>query len=175
MKKFIVKVYIIITLLILILSTITLISFNIADLMKNEEKTIISILNIIENLQENNLENEINNILNKFNLKRKVINKDNTEIFEKSLNIVKNKKESLSYDNKVLYYVKEYDKNIILLYKNFNLSQILIRNGLTCIFIILLIAIILYILLKKYLYKNIILPLEEISKKIQKINTKTKK
>lgn len=174
MKKFIVKVYIIITLLILILSTITLISFNIADLMKNEEKTIISILNIIENLQENNLENEINNILNKFNLKRKVINKDNTEIFEKYSNIVKNKKESLSYDNKVLYYVKEYDKNIILLYKNFNLSQILIRNGLTCIFIILLIAIILYILLKKYLYKNIILPLEEISKEIPKLKNKNK-
>ncbi len=174
MKKFIVKVYIIITLLILILSTITLISFNIADLMKNEEKTIISILNIIENLQENNLGNEINNILNKFNLKRKVINKDNTEIFEKYSNIVKNKKESLSYDNKVLYYVKEYDKNIILLYKNFNLSQILIRNGLTCIFIILLIAIILYILLKKYLYKNIILPLEEISKEIPKLKNKNK-
>ena len=174
MKKFIVKVYIIITLLILILSTITLISFNIADLMKNEEKTIISILNIIENLQENNLENEINNILNKFNLKRKVINKDNTEIIEKYSNIVKNKKESLSYDDKVLYYVKEYDKNIILLYKNFNLSQILIRNGLTCIFIILLIAIILYILLKKYLYKNIILPLEEISKEIPKLKNKNK-
>ena len=48
LKKFILKVYLIITLLILFLSTLFLAFFNIYNLRANEEKDMKKILNIIE-------------------------------------------------------------------------------------------------------------------------------
>ena len=181
MKKFIIKIYLIITLLILFLSTITLISFNIADLIRNEKNNIITALNIIENSYENIEESHINNILNEFNLKIDIMekNKDiNLKKYTGKKEIEKNSNnlyDDFLYNNKNLYYIKEYEQNIIILYKYFNITQILIRDGLICITTILIIAIIIYIFLKKYLYKNIILPLQEISKEIPKLKDKNKR
>ena len=155
MKKFIIKIYLIITLLILFLSTITLISFNIADLIRNEKNNIITALNIIENSYENIEESHINNILNEFNLKIDIMekNKDiNLKKYTGKKEIEKNSNnlyDDFLYNNKNLYYIKEYEQNIIFLYKYFNITQILIRDGLICITIILIIAIIIYIFLKK--------------------------
>ncbi len=183
MKKFILKVYLIITLLILFLSTLFLAFFNIYNLRANEEKDMKKILNIIEKSEDK--ENyHIDDMLKEFNISCYIILKDAYEqinddklkdyIKENVLND-SNIDEVFIYDDENIYYIKEYENNLAVLYKKLNINQILIRDSLICIFIIAFISAIIYLILKKYLHKKIIMPLKELSKEIPKLKDKTER
>lgn len=183
LKKFILKVYLIITLLILFLSTLFLAFFNIYNLRANEEKDMKKILNIIEKSEDK--ENyHIDDMLKEFNISCYIILKDAYEqinddklkdyIKENVLND-SNIDEVFIYDDENIYYIKEYENNLAVLYKKLNINQILIRDSLICIFIIAFISAIIYLILKKYLHKKIIMPLKELSKEIPKLKDKTER
>ena len=189
LRKFILKMYLSIILLILLLSNIILILFNIKDLKKSEENNILLVVDIVEELYNNENERSIPYILEQFNIKinnGKEVNGqiyldnnllNNNDIIKYIQNILDNNKDDKEffYYNKLLYYVKSYDEKFILVYKDFNINQILIRDSLLYIFIIIVISYIIFIGLKKYLYKNIVLPLQEISKEIPKLKNKNQR
>ncbi|WP_250277262.1 sensor histidine kinase [[Clostridium] colinum] len=183
MKKFIIRIYLIITLIILFLSTFILVFFNISDLKKNERNDILKTLNIIEHLYNTKSECNINYLLESFNIKINIIEKNENTVNLIIDKIYKNKTknntldinniyENFLYNNKNLYYIKEYDKNIIIIYKKFDIIPIILRDSILCSFITLICAIFIYIILKNYVYKNIILPLQEISQEIPKLKNK---
>nr|WP_317359939.1 ATP-binding protein [uncultured Tyzzerella sp.] len=178
MRKFVIKVYIVITLLILMLATIILISFNVNDLIKSEKENISNVLNTLENLYGNVDEKYLQNILREFDLKIENIYKNSENIKDKNIisyiknNQIENYGIKFLYKNKILYYIKQYDKNIIIIYKTFNMYEILIRDAIICLLGISIVSFIIYIILKNYLNKNIILPLQQISKEIPKLKNK---
>lgn len=180
MKKFIVKIYLIITLLILFLSTLFLTFFNIYNLKSTEEKNMIKILTIIEKYKEDkNIDCILNQVYIKFDLIPKddyiqIKNKD-LKMYIKDNILDSNTKEGFIYNNKNIYYIKEYEDNLAILYKEIKINEILIRDALICIFTISFVSFIIYLILKKHLYKNIIVPLSELSKEIPKLKDKNER
>lgn len=177
MKNFIVKIYLIITFIIILLFTINFIFFGSYYLMKNEKNNILRDLHIAESLNGVGNENNIN-IFKQFDLNLNILEKDNDKIknYLGNVKIEKNSEnlyEDFFYKNRKLFYIKEYDKNIILIYKDFNIIKLLIEDILVFILVLFLISFIIYIFLKKYLHKNIVLPLQEVSKEIPKLKNKT--
>ncbi len=177
MKNFIVKIYLIITFIIILLFTINFIFFGSYYLMKNERNNILRDLHIAESLNSSGNENNIN-IFKQFDLNLNILEKDNNKIknYLGNVKIEKNSEnlyEDFFYKNRKLFYIKEYDKNIILIYKDFNIIKLLIEDILILILILFLISFIIYIFFKKYLHKNIVLPLQEVSKEIPKLKNKT--
>lgn len=177
MKNFIVKIYLIITFIIILLFTINFIFFGSYYLMKNEKNNILRDLHIAESLNGGGNENNIN-IFKQFDLNLNILEKDNDKIknYLGNVKMEKNSEnlyEDFFYKNRKLFYIKEYDKNIILIYKDFNIIKLLIEDILIFILVLFLISFIIYIFLKKYLHKNIVLPLQEVSKEIPKLKNKT--
>ena len=179
MKNFIVKIYLIITFIIVLLFTINFIIFCSYYLMKNEKNNILRDLNVVETLNSNGTENNIS-VFKQFDLNLNILEKDNDKIknYLGNVKIKKNSEnlyEDFFYKNGKLFYIKEYDKNIILIYKDFNIIKLLIEYIFIFIFILtlFLISFIIYIFFKKYLHKNIVLPLQEVSKEIPKLRNKT--
>lgn len=177
MKNFIVKIYLIIVFIIILLFTINFIFFGSYYLMKNEKNNILRDLHIAESLNGGGNENNIN-IFKQFDLNLNILEKDNDKIknYLGNVKMEKNSEnlyEDFFYKNRKLFYIKEYDKNIILIYKDFNIIKLLIEDILIFILVLFLISFIIYIFLKKYLHKNIVLPLQEVSKEIPKLKNKT--
>lgn len=177
MKNFIVKIYLIITFIIILLFIINFIFFGSYYLMKNEKNNILRDLHIAESLNGGGNENNIS-IFKQFDLNLNILEKDNDKIknYLGNVKIEKNSEnlyEDFFYKNRKLFYIKEYDKNIILIYKDFNIIKLLIEDILIFILVLFLISFIIYIFLKKYLHKNIVLPLQEVSKEIPKLKNKT--
>lgn len=177
MKNFIVKIYLIIIFIIILLFTINFIFFGSYYLMKNEKNNILRDLHIAESLNGGGNENNIN-IFKQFDLNLNILEKDNDKIknYLGNVKMEKNSEnlyEDFFYKNRKLFYIKEYDKNIILIYKYFNIIKLLIEDILIFILVLFLISFIIYIFLKKYLHKNIVLPLQEVSKEIPKLKNKT--
>ena len=177
MKNFIVKIYLIITFIIVLLFTINFIIFCSYYLMKNEKNNILRDLNVVETLNSNGTENNIS-VFKQFDLNLNILEKDNDKIknYLGNVKIEKNSEnlyEDFFYKNRKLFYIKEYDKNIILIYKDFNIIKLLIEYIFIFILTLFLISFIIYIFFKKYLHKNIVLPLQEVSKEIPKLRNKT--
>lgn len=177
MKNFIVKIYLIIIFIIILLFTINFIFFGSYYLMKNEKNNILRDLHIAESLNGGGNENNIN-IFKQFDLNLNILEKDNDKIknYLGNVKMEKNSEnlyEDFFYKNRKLFYIKEYDKNIILIYKDFNIIKLLIEDILIFILVLFLISFIIYIFSKKYLHKNIVLPLQEVSKEIPKLKNKT--
>lgn len=177
MKNFIVKIYLIITFIIVLLFTINFIIFCSYYLMKNEKNNILRDLNVVETLNSNGTENNIS-VFKQFDLNLNILEKDNDKIknYLGNVKIKKNSEnlyEDFFYKNGKLFYIKEYDKNIILIYKDFNIIKLLIEYIFIFILTLFLISFIIYIFFKKYLHKNIVLPLQEVSKEIPKLRNKT--
>ncbi len=78
MKNFIVKIYLIITFIIVLLFTINFIIFCSYYLMKNEKNNILRDLNVVETLNSNGMKNEKNNILRDLNVVE-TLNSNGTE------------------------------------------------------------------------------------------------
>lgn len=177
MKNFIVKIYLIITFIIVLLFTINFIIFCSYYLMKNEKNNILRDLNVVETLNSNGTENNIS-VFKQFDLNLNILEKDNDKIknYLGNVKIKKNSEnlyEDFFYKNGKLFYIKEYDKNIMLIYKDFNIIKLLIEYIFIFILTLFLISFIIYIFFKKYLHKNIVLPLQEVSKEIPKLRNKT--
>lgn len=177
MKNFIVKIYLIITFIIVLLFTINFIIFCSYYLMKSEKNNILRDLNVVETLNSNGTENNIS-VFKQFDLNLNILEKDNDKIknYLGNVKIKKNSEnlyEDFFYKNGKLFYIKEYDKNIILIYKDFNIIKLLIEYIFIFILTLFLISFIIYIFFKKYLHKNIVLPLQEVSKEIPKLRNKT--
>lgn len=177
MKNFIVKIYLIITFIIVLLFTINFIIFCSYYLMKNEKNNILRDLNVVETLNSNGTENNIS-VFKQFDLNLNILEKDNDKIknYLGNVKIKKNSEnlyEDFFYKNGKLFYIKEYDKNIIFIYKDFNIIKLLIEYIFIFILTLFLISFIIYIFFKKYLHKNIVLPLQEVSKEIPKLRNKT--
>ncbi|MFR4986462.1 MAG: ATP-binding protein [Lachnospirales bacterium] len=177
MKNFIVKIYLIITFIIVLLFTINFIIFCSYYLMKNEKSNILRDLNVVETLNSNGIENNIS-VFKQFDLNLNILEKDNDKIknYLGNVKIKKNSEnlyEDFFYKNGKLFYIKEYDKNIIFIYKDFNIIKLLIEYIFIFILTLFLISFIIYIFFKKYLHKNIVLPLQEVSKEIPKLRNKT--
>lgn len=177
MKNFIVKIYLIIIFIIILLFTINFIFFGSYYLMKNEKNNILRDLHIAESLNGGGNENNIN-IFKQFDLNLNILEKDNDKIknYLGNVKMEKNSEnlyEDFFYKNRKLFYIKEYDKNIILIYKDFNIIKLLIEYIFIFILTLFLISFIIYIFFKKYLHKNIVLPLQEVSKEIPKLRNKT--
>ena len=131
MKNFIVKIYLIITFIIVLLFTINFIIFCSYYLMKSEKNNILRDLNVVETLNSNGTENNIS-VFKQFDLNLNILEKDNDKIknYLGNVKIEKNSEnlyEDFFYKNGKLFYIKEYDKNIILIYKDFNIIKLLIE------------------------------------------------
>lgn len=183
MKKFTIKVYILITIIILIISSFTLSFFNIYQLKKLEQNNVLKLANVSQKIYtDDEITNKIETIkyiLKQFGITVDKVKKQNFNDYVLKLENSKTQKKMLNsqhnnfiYNTKMLYYITENNDYIIIMHKKTNIQKIIIRDILLCSFITFNVSIIIYLFLKKYVKNNIILPLNDLSKQIPKIKQK---
>lgn len=183
MKKFTIKIYILITAIILIISSFTLSFFNIYQLKKLEQNNILKLINVSQKIYTDdeitNKTETIKYILKQFGITADTVKKQNFYDYVLKIEDIKTQKKMLNsqynnfiYNRKMLYYITQNNDNVIIMHKKTNIQKIIIRDVLLCSFITLNVSIIIYLFLKKYVKNNIILPLNDLSKQIPKIKQK---
>lgn len=182
-KKFTTKIYVLVTIIILIISSFILSFFNIYQLKKLEQNNILKLVNVsqkiyIDDETTNKIEN-IKYILKQFGITVDKVKKQNFNDYVLKIENKKTQKKMLNsqynsfiYNTKMLYYITQDDDNIIIMHKKINIKKIIIRDILLCFFITFNGSIIIYFFFKKYIKNNIILPLNHLVQQIPKIKQK---
>lgn len=168
MKKFIFLIYFSVLLLTLFLSSIIFTYFNFNTLKISEKKEFLIDLNVIESLYDEVDLNTLNTMIHKFGM----------EIcYDKDVNCKKfdfKDKEGIFFENGYIVSTKNYEQGKVYIYKKLPSNEVFFKNILFCIVTIVLVSIIIYFSLNKYIYKNIIVPIDEIIFNIININDKKK-
>lgn len=185
MSKFLLKIYFLTIFFVFMIFSIIFVWFNIYDLKNTERENFENILSTIELIHINNKNIPVEEIANKFyvkivvydNQKKCVFGEENTNKFLnrfiENSNINKRNRmsiEQMDYNN--IYYIKKYEDNLLVIYKNSDFLWVAIRDFIITYFIFIAISLFVYYIVKKYIKINIIIPLREISNQIPKLKDK---